>query len=199
MTQSSVAKDENHQMPIENSLDLLILLFYCPGPSGEFGEAIQGITRLQKLIFLLQQGKGPEELIEYAKQHLFQPYKMGPYSGTLGEEIEVLRSAGLVGTERLTYWITDDADEEPADKKDRSTELTEPSNKRPIESREYFLTTRGMEIGGTLWNSLTEKQRKTLIKFKSFFGGLSLRQLLILVYEHYPEYAEKSEIRGRLF
>ena len=197
--QRSVAEDDNHQLPIENSLDLLILLLYSPGVLSEFNEAIEGITRLQKLVFLLQQGKGPQELVEHAMQHQFKAYKMGPYSEKLRDEIEELRSAGLVKTERLTYWITDDADDEPTEELDRLTILTDHNKPKKIESRKYVLTDIGKEIGNELWNSLTEKQMKAIVKFKRFFGGLSLRQLLILVYENYPEYAKESEIRESLF
>lgn len=182
-------------LSVENSLDLLLVLLYAPGRSGKAGEPIEGITRLQKLMFLLQQGLGPKKLETKAKQEFkFEPYKMGPYAESLQGDIDELLSVGLVRTERLRYLMTDDGDagERYAEREG------EGERSKVVESLRYELTSRGMDAGGELWGSMDEKTREELSKFKNFFGGLSLRQLLILVYEKYPKMAGKSEIREQL-
>ena len=190
-----MSQADRQPLRIENSLDILLVLLYAPGRSSKTGEPIEGITRLQKLMFLLQQGLGPKKLEVKAKQEFkFEPYKMGPYAESLQGDIDELLSIGLVRTDRLRYLITDDGDA-----RERYTEVEGEGEKRKVvESLRYELTSRGMDAGGELWGSMDEKAREELSKFKSFFGGLSLRQLLILVYEKYPRMAGKSEIREHL-
>ncbi len=182
-------------LQVENSLDLLLVLLYAPGKEGKMGEPIDGITRLQKLIFLLKQGNGPKKLVEIAKEQFkFKPYKMGPYAESLQGDIDELLSVGLLQTERLRYLITDDGD-----MGDEGIEYENHGQKnRTVESVRYSLTKLGMKFGKELWESMNEKSQQELIKLKAFFGALSLRQLLILVYERYPNMTGESEIREEL-
>jgi uncharacterized protein YwgA len=188
-------QSDKQPLRIENSLDILLVLLYAPSRSGETGEPIDGITRLQKLMFLLQQGLGPKKLVKMANQGLkFTPYKMGPYAESLQGDIDELLSVGLVRTERLRYLIMDDGDAE-----EHEIELDEGGKKRKVvESLKYRLTDNGMKAGKELWENIDEKSREELAKFKSFFGSLSLRQLLIYVYEKYPKMTGESEIRREL-
>ena len=180
---------------VENSLDLLLVLLYAPGKEGKMGESIEGITRLQKLMFLLQEGNGPEQLVKIAKEQFkFQPYKMGPYAESLRGDIDELLSVGLLQTDRLRYLITDDGD-----MSDEGIEYENYGQKdKTVESVRYSLTKIGMEVGNELWESMNEKSQQELIKLKAFFGALSLRQLLIFVYERYPNMTGESEIREEL-
>ena len=98
-------------LKVENSLDLLLVLLFTPFSKKKECEPIKGITRLQKLIFLLNQGKGPDSFVKIAKEYNYKAYKMGPYAGNLREDLETLISFGLVGTERLRYMISDDRDD----------------------------------------------------------------------------------------
>lgn len=172
--------------------DFLILLLFCPGSTGKEGEPVEGVTRLQKLMFLLQQDVGPAELASDARAHGYgyDPYKMGPFSETLRDEVEQLRSAGIIRTERLVYLLNDDAD---------SPGYSDPDGPgRRVESHKYRLTDFGIQIGRDLWASLDKAQQEDLVEFKRFFNSLSLRQLLIYTYERFPRYTTASEIKGEL-
>ena len=180
-------------LKIENSIDLLLVLLYAPGPNGQECEPIEGITRLQKLIFLLNQGKGPQKLVEIAKMYEYKPYKMGPYTNSLRDDLDTLISIGLVGTERLKYLITDDADDD--------TDICGfdcGDDTKRIESQKYYLTKNGKEAGKELYGNLTQKEKEDFAKFKSFFCSLTLRQLLIFVYDNFPKFTINSEIKGQL-
>jgi uncharacterized protein YwgA len=179
------------KLKVENSMDLLLVLLYAAGKSGQFGEAIEGITRLQKLVFLLQQGKGPKTLIKMAEEYGYKPYKMGPYSENLREDIDNLIAAGIVKTERLKYLISDDSDGD-----DAGCDLCEES--KEVESLKFSLTEEGKKAGKELWESLNKKEQNGLSEFKSFFCSLTLRQLLIFVYDKFPDYTVKSEIKKKL-
>ena len=186
----------SEEYQFENTLDLVLVLLYAKGVSGKKCEPIEGITRLQKFVFLLNQGRGAVELVEIAKEYEYQPYKMGPYSNELRDDLETLISLGLVKTEKLTYWIPDDLDDEEDAIKNMKAGID--SEYKKIESYKYYLSNNGEKEGEGLWNSLTSKTRKALIEFKTFFNSLTLRQLLIFVYDQFPTYTGKSEIRQKL-
>ena len=44
-------------MGIESVMDAILLLLYAKGTTGEVNERIRGITRLEKLIYLLREDK----------------------------------------------------------------------------------------------------------------------------------------------
>jgi hypothetical protein len=185
--------ESDEPLSMETSLDLMLALLYAPGKAGKAGEPIDGITRLQKLLFLLQQGNGPKALLALAKEYEYRPYKMGPFSESVQEDIQVLRSAGLLRTEKLQYHLTDDAD--------RSLEESEMVDKprvKTVESSRFVLTGEGMEAGEQLWSGMPKRDREGLAEFKKFFNSLSLRQLLIFVYDKYPKFAAASEIKKQL-
>jgi uncharacterized protein YwgA len=192
----TMTANSSGNLPLENGTDLLILLLYTPGHTKKEGEPIEGITRLQKLMFLLRQGLGPGKMVDLAKMYGYKPYKMGPYSDELGRDLEELIAAGIIRGERLEYWIRDDADEMI----DIDPDVDMPTRrKRKVESIRYSLTPDlGMQIGGDLWGTLGLGERRELGKFKAFFNGLSLRQLLIFAYERFPEFATESVIKSQL-
>ncbi len=183
-------------LTVEDGMDLVIVLLYAPGRTGNENEPIDGITRFQKLTFLLQHGVGPKQLVDEAKAYGYKPYKLGPYSSELQQDLEELKSAGIVTTRRLDYWLTDDSDE-PGDV---DPDMDVPSwRAKRVESDRFSLSADlGLRVGKELWSSLRSKERQALAEFKAFFNSLSLRQLLIFTYESYPKYATQSEIKEKL-
>jgi hypothetical protein len=187
-------KKESEPLGIENSTDLLIVLLYAPGKSGKPNDPIDGITRLQKLMFLLQQGEGPKQLVSDAMAYGYKPYKMGPYAPELQRDLNDLQSAGIIHTQRLDYWLPDDADAPLGESETESS----PREKR-VESLRFSLTPDfGIQVGGDLWKTLTAKQRDAISQFKSFFNSLTLRQLLIFTYERFPAFTTESTIKSQL-
>lgn len=181
---------------VENSMDLLLTLLYAPGKRAKEAEPVEGITRLQKLMFLLEKGRGPKQLVDEAKAYGFEPNKMGPYSTRLRNDLEELESAGIVLTERLEYWLRDDGDCDS----DESPVFDAPTwQTKRVESFRFSLSPDpGCKIGKELWESLGSKDREDLEAFKAFFNSLSLRQLLIFTYDKYPEYTGASTIKKQL-
>jgi hypothetical protein len=188
----SIDPPQNEALPIENSLDLLLVLLYAPGATKERGEPISGITRLQKLVFLLKQGEGPAAIVDAAKTFLYEAYKMGPFSKQLYDDLDVLTSLGLVRTTKLEYLITDDSDP------DEISDSVAGGGRRVVESTRYSLTEKGMQVGRDLFASLKRRERDALSEFKRFFNSIPLRQLLIFVYQRFPDFTTESEIREQL-
>ena len=186
-------QNSNQSLKVENVADLLIILLYAPEKPGRYNHPIDGITRLQKLVYLLREGRGPGELVEMAKELEYRPYKMGPYAEGLQDTISQLVSADIIKTERLRYFLNDDDDPR---QEDPDNEANVP--KKCVESSRYCLTEFGEKIGAELWSSLGKRNQRELSKFKIFFAELSLRQLLIFVYENYPGMTSESEIKAQL-
>jgi uncharacterized protein YwgA len=73
----------------------LLLLLLGADESGATSVGIGGMTRLQKLLFLLWKEAGIEEV---DRGFEFKPYKAGPYSRKLYDELELLENLGLIVT-----------------------------------------------------------------------------------------------------
>ena len=171
---------------IESATDLLIVVRYAPGRNGKPNEPVDGITRIQKLMFLLQQGVGPKTLVDEALAYGYKPYKMGPYAPDLQRDISDLQSAGIIQTERLDYLLPDDGD-------------VPTSEERRVQSSRFRLSSDfGMQVGADLWHSLSSKDRDSITQFKQFFNSLTLRQLLIFTYERFPDFTTESTIKNQL-
>lgn len=166
-----------------NETDLLLALLYAPISGGKPNAPIEGATRLQKLIFLLQHGSVVQSARPRNLEFEFEPWKMGPFSADLRNVLQEFTAAGLIATERLAYHLRDD---------------TDPHQKRRVESLRFRLTKLGEKVAAEVWSQFDAKQQKDLEKFKTFYASLSLRQLLIYVYEHFPEFTSQSLIREQL-
>lgn len=78
--------------------DMLLLLLYAPGPSGDKCEPIRGKTRLQKEVFLTQKSLREVGIFTY---YPFRPYKIGPYSRELYDDIEWMEYEGVLETRKI--------------------------------------------------------------------------------------------------
>jgi hypothetical protein len=106
--------------------DLVLLLIGLDGTSGprEFG----GITRIQKLLFVLE---AEENVRSGTDGFEFQPYKAGPYSPRIYDDLELLENLGFIrragSRERLhTKRGPADAATDTLDDLDFSAEASDP-------------------------------------------------------------------------
>ncbi len=174
--------------------DLLLLLLFSKGYSGKNNEPVRGITRLMKLVFLLDREGKINNL------YSFEPYKMGPFSNEVYPEVEFLTnyppSKPLVKTNSSNQTELEDPDES------RVIEDASSLNGIPLTSQEvnveYELSDSGKKIAEELWKGLSDDQRRVIEDIKSKYGSLTLRDLLKYVYRNYPEMTTRSEIKDQL-
>src|SRR3972149_5904189 len=83
-------------MPNISSRNLLLLMLGVVKDSDCVSKGINGITRLQKLLFLLEK---EEWLAKTMGGYEFQPYKAGPYSPALYDDLEFLENLGFIKSE----------------------------------------------------------------------------------------------------
>ena len=187
-------------MPQISRRDLELLLLAVGPKADQLTSGISGITRLQKLLYLLQEegrvapsGDGFE----------FEAYKAGPYSAKLYDDLEFLENLGLVQSE-----ITAEATAPEASEIDKlnfdelvgtGDGLDDSTTSDSYEERRYALTDQGVEH---VQNMLRDPEMAPVIdgirKIKSRFGNYSLNDLLYYVYTKYPEMTVESEIRDQV-
>ena len=175
-------------MPIKSAADLIILLLYAKGSSRKINEEIKGITRMEKLIYLLLKEGGFEEIL--SKEIKFEPYDFGPYSPEIYDLLESLKGMGIVDVrEERVSDIKDIIDIYYAEAQGQIEESTD--NIMEI----YSLSKdRGFKIADMLRKRATEDELKAIESIKTKYNNMKLNDLLRYVYKTYPDSAKKSKI-----
>ena len=172
---------------LENT-DLILLILAAPTSMPSLKNKICGITRLEKMIFLLQEETDISQVL--AELFTFEPYDFGPYSSQIYDSIELLKSLDFVREERVHTGSSFDLLET------RSFTVPEGVDEEAYE-RNFILTERGKKVANLLITRLSEGQKEKFTSIKEKYGRLPLSQLIRYVYRTYPEFAERSKIRGR--
>ena len=189
--------------------ELLLLLLGLTGRGRIDPTGIGGITRLQKLLFLLWKEEGIEQVED---QFRFKPYKAGPYSRALYDELELLENLGYVKSQvqgEATEIEAEELDElsfELLMGDDASPFVDGPSQQQVAtadtrEERRYSLTPEGVELVKKLTiQDETGPFQEGIRRVKSKFANYSLQDLLYHVYTRYEDegWTSESEIRDKV-
>ncbi len=180
-------------MPISRTLLLLQLLAAqsSPGSKG----AIQGITRLQKLLFLVEREAGIK--ISDGQDFNFTPYKFGPVSKDLYDDLEKLENLGFIEAMTVAEPSAVELDEFGLSFEGLMGEETQEASET-FEERSYSITARGLEWLKAKAQDFGEGALKEVRRVKGKYGSLSLSDLLYYVYTKYPEMTSESEIREKV-
>ncbi|MCC5786376.1 MAG: hypothetical protein JJU33_06725 [Phycisphaerales bacterium] len=185
----------------------LVLLTLALQPDGTLGNGLRGITRLQKFLFLLQQEYGVSFTGENALA--FKPYKAGPYSKKIYDDLELLENLGLIESEStgdateaehnaledLTFGHLLGSDAEALSSE--SAELAETSDS--FDERRFKLTPEGKaKVEELLRSEAAAPFCDRIRKVKSRFANHSLKDLLHYVYTKYDAWTGESEIRDQV-
>jgi hypothetical protein len=144
-----------------NRIIVLEILLYSPGISGRVNEPVSGRTRLQKETFLVQ-----EELRKLGVKSLysFRPYKLGPMSYDLYNDLDWLKFEGILKEEKQTL----------ADGTEYSKfTLTQ----KGIAEVDHYLT-------DPVWKTVLER----IIEIKKATNSVNLSYLVDTVHRAHPEY-----------
>lgn len=138
-------------------------------------DPIEGRTRLQKMIFLLQKKFEEEDGgLPISDKYSFTPYDYGPFSQPLYTDLDELREADLDGNQLVV---------ERSDTFDRGKV-----------KYQYELTPAGTAF---IEDELADDAKFQQIlrkaeEIKEEYNNLSLNEVIDRVYSEYPEYAENS-------
>lgn len=167
--------------------DAIVLVLGAPTNSQGQQNRVEGITRLEKLLFLLERETTVGE--HMTEDPDFRPYNFGPFSAKIYQMIPILSAAGLITDSATISETTDDTWE--------YRELIEDSDwdEDPYSTRNLELTEMGQRYYSALLDDLPDDTQDELRQFKTRFGSLPLRQLVRYVYQKYPDFTVNSVIR----
>lgn len=167
--------------------DLVLLLLAAPGRTAEDEGRVNGITRLEKLIYLATKETDAAKAVE--QPFVFKPYDYGPYSKEIYEAIDILENVGLVKEERSFAGRTLSEDE--------MEDWTSSLDEREGVERRFYLTPQGKDVSALL-SSRHRAVAAALSSIKLTYGSASLKRLIRYVYETYPDDATASKILDRV-
>jgi len=188
----NVARGEDPDMPIESGADLVMALLYAPGGTSRTGEEIRGITRIEKLIFLLLKESGFEK--QTGGEFSYEAYDYGPYSGELVDILDALKGEGLVRARHAEL----ESFKEVADGLVVAVSRSSEADLKPKSVEIYGLTDRGEKVGEAIFKSLSKNERESIIDIKRRFNQAMLNDVLKYVYARYPKMVEKSKIMDQV-
>lgn len=165
--------------------DLILLLLRAPTKVRSARDRIEGITRLEKLLYLAERETEIPAHVE--SRFTFKAYHYGPYSKEVYEAVDLLEEAQLLKEERVFAGGVLDAAEEA----ELAVEDVDGVERR------FLLTEDGSAVADLLANQYSSVVNE-LSKIKDTYAGMSLRTLIRYVYKKYPEDAELSRIRDQL-
>lgn len=154
---------------IDRKTDTMLLLF-------SFVPRIRGVTRVQKLLFLLNEETKYAEVYGAPVLFEFEPYDMGPFAVEVYEELEFLEEINAI----------------TIDGPDRGNN----SDKAP---QVFTLTGKGEKIANQLQGVLDPDVSEDLGEFVNEYADRDLENLLRYVYGEYPQMAEQSKIVEELY
>lgn len=160
--------------------DLILLLLRGNGRA----QGVDGITRLEKLLYLAEREKNMSARVE--EPFRFAPYNFGPYSKQVYEAVEDLEGFNFVQESRVYQGTA--ADE---------LEAATMGNEREGIERRFRLTELGKKVADVLAARHPDLV-KDLDDIRQAYGSLPLRQLLRYIYTQYPDDATRSTIRHQV-
>jgi hypothetical protein len=184
---------------IRNKADLVLALLFADAGSGVSPSPVVGITRLEKLLFLLTIDEGILKGVSPEETFNFVPFRMGPWTQEVYDEVDFLESLGLLSKESSEKRSPADAVHDDELFSDLVIDRYQKNAAQASEDGEVFrLTEDGKKKALAVWNRLNPEEKAKLRRVKQTFNGMNLRQLLRYVYKKHPEYTTESEIKEYL-
>lgn len=177
---ASGATDETVEIEIDAE-DVLLLIFEAN--ERLFGaKSFRGITRLEKLVFLLRHETKFTGILTFFE---FQPDNFGPFSKKVYECLDILENYGLLEFSSKTYGSAY-ADAGETRLREEIRESDEDAQK--ITERIFTLTEDGRTVAKALvLDYVTPSDKAAVDRIVSRFGRMPLKQLIRYVYNNYPE------------
>jgi hypothetical protein len=180
---------------IDSTPDLVLLMLRASGGK------LTGITRLQKLAFLVTEDERYKRLVEAKKAPLleFRPYKMGPFTPELYEAVQVLTSftPPLMEAKPASPGVQDEV-ETALFVEGNDLDDAEPLPATGPQPAAFALTGSGKKVADYLWDESPQDLRSTVEAIVRDYGHLPLRELLRRVYREHEIWTTRSEIKGQL-
>ena len=168
--------------------DAIVLLLGAPGATERDRGRIDGITRLEKLLFLLEKETDASHWMKESAD--FRSDNFGPFSAKAYQEIETLTTYGLVNDSATLSESAEDTWE--------TENIIGEATAEPYATRNLELTDKGQRYYKALLAELPPDAEAGVSELKRRFGSIPLRRLIRYVYQRYPEFTDRSIIRDEV-
>ncbi|QTF71143.1 hypothetical protein [Arthrobacter woluwensis] len=167
--------------------DLVLMLLAAPTKVASARDRVNGITRLEKLIYLVEKETSVSDSVARG-QLRFKAYNFGPFSKDVYEAVELLEEAGLVTEERVVDGQTIDS-------------MEDVSVTGAVEADEYVERRFAVTEHGRFVANLLAQHHPAVVEqltgIKDKYAERSLSGLIRYVYQTYPDSAKNSVIAHR--
>jgi hypothetical protein len=168
--------------------DAIVLLLGAPGATARDQGRIDGITRLEKLLFLLEKETEASKWLKEGAN--FRSDNFGPFSAKAYQEIENLTTYGLINDSATLSESVEDTWE--------SEHIIGEEASDPYATRNLELTEKGRRYYEALLAELPPEAESVVGELKRRFGAIPLRRLIRYVYQRHPDFTDKSIIREEI-
>lgn len=178
--------------------DLLLLMLGAPAGDPEQDGKCRGITRLEKLTYLLEEESRFHDVARVSSERFnFEAYHYGPYTREIYDAVDLLVGIGLVNEVRVQVGSGLDLAEE-IDTLDARDLGMSSSGEGDYVERVFELSAKGRYISGVLASQVGGEAVSEISKIKQRYGRMPLRQLLRDVYSAHPDMTTRSKIKDKL-
>ena len=174
-----------HPGPIETGLDVVLALLYAKGATGTIAEPVCGITRLQKLLFLLWKEAAFYE--DIPNLYNFKAYDFGPCLDDLYDDLDFAEDIGLIAVHEVPSGNEFEGSDEEAFLEAFGFKFA-----KRVTRTDFVLTDTGRAAAKEVYDKLDEEQRNRLEQTKRRFNTMPFFDLLRYVYRKYPAFAKRS-------
>jgi hypothetical protein len=180
--------------------DLILLLLGAPTIDPEQRDRCAGVTRLEKLIYVLDSESEFRQLAREPTEDLnFRPFHYGPYSEKIYDAVELLVAIGLVQERRTPTASGLDMAEELRGLEDLDVgAILGPDPDEPYVERSFELSEKGRYVARILLERVGPDAVAQVSAIKDAYGAMPLRQLLRRVYRDHPQMTTRSRIKDSL-
>jgi predicted DNA binding CopG/RHH family protein len=163
--------------------ELMVLLLHAPNKDGN--STVRGITRLQKLLFIIEQ--------KLASQSSFYAFNYGPFNEEVNDSARALEVAGFIRS-------TEAAASGPPSFEHMLATVVQRAGRGDDVEVEFTLSDRGHEAAEALRESDPKYERlfELIASVREEWDTPQLGDLVDRVYATWPEYAEKSVIADKV-
>jgi hypothetical protein len=167
--------------------DLVLLMLAAPTKVESAVNRVNGITRLEKLLFLVEKETDAPQRVTGQKLD-FVAYDYGPFSKDVYQAVEILEQSRLLEEERLVDGETIDSMED--------VDITGAVEGDEYVERRFVLTANGQLVADLLSRHHPDVMGK-LTEIKDKYAERPLSSLIRYVYKTYPASAVNSKIAHR--
>jgi uncharacterized protein len=144
-----------------------------------------GITRLEKLLYLLERETGFEGIGDFFR---FEAHNFGPFSKEVYEAIEFLVSCELIEVREKAFTSVYSSSDE-------AKLLAETSDESEVTEKQFQLTPNGRKVAGIMRSAVKQRRPtdvEAIDEIVRKYGTRPLTQLIRYVYRQYPAMTVKS-------